>query len=118
MRFATRLLVFPLLTAYPQRAVLIAPAQPNHASTRAAADSTTVSVRWNRLVPGFADEAAASRRAARAAAAAAKASLGCSGRLVLGVSERHAQSRAMSHPLAYGRGNSEDHRCDWWRRER
>src|SRR5688572_25856203 len=72
MRFATQLLVLPFVMAYPQRAVLNAPAQPAHAPTRAAADSTTVSVRWNRLVPRFADEAAASRRAARAAAAAAK----------------------------------------------
>ena len=72
MRFATELLVLPLLVAYPQRAVLTAPVQPAHAPTRAAADSTTVRVRWNRLVPRFAGEAAASRRAARAAAAAAK----------------------------------------------
>src|SRR5688572_23618598 len=72
MRFATQLLVLPFVMAYPQRAVLNAPAQPAHAPTRAAADSTTVSVRWNRLVPRFADEAAANRRAARTAAAAAK----------------------------------------------
>ncbi|HYN81860.1 MAG TPA: vanadium-dependent haloperoxidase [Gemmatimonadaceae bacterium] len=72
MRFPTRLLVLPLLIAYPQRAVPGAPVQPAPAPTRAAADSVTVSVRWNRLVRRFADEAAASRRAARAAAAAAK----------------------------------------------
>ncbi len=72
MRFPIRLLVLPLLIAYPQRAVLSAPAQPAPAQTRAAADSVTVSVRWNRLVPRFADEAAAGRRAARTAAAAAK----------------------------------------------
>src|SRR5688572_1171644 len=71
MRFPTKLLVFPLLIAYPERTVFTAPVQPAHAPTRAAADSTTV-VRWNRLVPTFAGEAAASRRAARAAATAAK----------------------------------------------
>jgi hypothetical protein len=38
---------------------------------RPAADSIPVSVRWNRLVPAFADQAIARRRAARTAAAAA-----------------------------------------------
>jgi hypothetical protein len=63
--------VFPLLVGYPQRAVLSAHVRPAHAPTGAAADSIPVSVRWNRLVPRFVDEAAASRRAARTAAAAA-----------------------------------------------
>jgi hypothetical protein len=61
MRFPTRLLVLPLL---------IPPVLPA-APARATADSIPTSVRWNRLVPRFVDEAAASRRAARAAAAAA-----------------------------------------------
>jgi PAP2 superfamily protein len=61
MRFPTRLLVLPLLIVCPARSVLKAQAPTN----------TTVSVRWNRLVPKFVDEAAATRRAARKAAAAA-----------------------------------------------
>ena len=40
-------------------------------SGRPVADSVTVTVRWNRLMPKFATEAAANRRAARAAASAA-----------------------------------------------
>ncbi|HMG70722.1 MAG TPA: vanadium-dependent haloperoxidase [Gemmatimonadaceae bacterium] len=64
MRFPTRLLLLPLLIGYPERAALTA-------QTSAQAESIPVSIRWNRLVPGFVDEAAASRRAARAAAAAA-----------------------------------------------
>ena len=75
MRFPTRLLVLPLLIGYPERAVLSAQVQPAHAPTRAAADSIPVSVRWNRLVPRFVDEAAASRRAARTAAAGDSAAL-------------------------------------------
>ncbi len=71
MRFTTRLLVLPLLIAYPGRAVLSAQVQPAHGPTRSAADSIPVSVRWNRLVPRFVDEATASRRAARTAATAA-----------------------------------------------
>jgi len=51
-----------MLIVYPERATLNAQTQP--------AD-TTVTVRWNRLVPKFGDENAASRRAARKAAAAA-----------------------------------------------
>ena len=54
MRFTTRLLVLPLLIGYPLRAQLDAQVQ-----------TVPTSVRWNRLVPGFVDEAAASRRAAR-----------------------------------------------------
>ena len=40
-------------------------------NAQSAPAGTSVSVRWNRLVPNFVDEAAASRRAARAAATAA-----------------------------------------------
>jgi hypothetical protein len=71
MRILTPLLVLPLFTVYPERAVPSAQLQPAHASATAAADSTTESVRWNRLVPGIVDEATARRRAARAAAKAA-----------------------------------------------
>ncbi len=67
MRIVTRLLVLPLLILYPECAVLSAQIAP----ARAAADSIPVSVRWNRLVPRFVDEAAGRRRAARTAAAAA-----------------------------------------------
>ena len=70
MRFPTRLLLFPLLIGYPERAAISAPVQPAQRRTPSA-DSIPVSVRWNRLVPRFASEASASRRAARTAAAAA-----------------------------------------------
>ncbi len=66
MRIPTRLLVLPLLIAYPERAAL--GAQTALSNTQA---DTALSVRWNRLVPKFFDEATASRRAARTAAAAA-----------------------------------------------
>ena len=62
MRIPARLLALPLLIVYPGRAAL--KAQPQSADT-------TVTVRWNRLVPKFVEENAASRRAARQAAAAA-----------------------------------------------
>ena len=62
MRIAARLLALPLLIIYPGRATL-------NAQTPTA--DTTVTVRWNRLVPKIVDENAASRRAARKAAAAA-----------------------------------------------
>ena len=75
MRFPIRLLVLPLLIGYPGRAVLSTQVQLVHAPTRSAADSIPVSVRWNRLVPRFVDEAAASRRAARKAAAGDSAAL-------------------------------------------
>ena len=71
MRFPSRLLLLPLLIAYPEGAVLNAQGHPAHTAERAAADTVSLSVRWNRLVPGFIDEATASRRAARKAAAAA-----------------------------------------------
>ena len=74
MRFPTRLLILPLLLAYPQSAALSAPVLPAH-HRQVAADSIPISVRWNRLVPRFVDETTASRRAARAAAAAAHDSI-------------------------------------------
>jgi membrane-associated phospholipid phosphatase len=75
MRFPTRLLVLPLLLGYPLSAVLPAQRQPAVLPTEAPADSISVSVRWNRLVPGFVAEAAASRRAARTAATGDSAAL-------------------------------------------
>jgi len=66
MRTRTRLLLLPLLIAYPERAVLRA---------QTAADSIPVTVRWNRLVPRFVDENIAARRAARTAAAGDPAAL-------------------------------------------
>ena len=75
MRFSTRLFVLPLLIGYQEYAALSAQAQPAPVQTRATADSIPVSVRWNRLVPRFVDEAAASRRAARVAAAGDSAAL-------------------------------------------
>lgn len=75
MRFPTRLLVLPLLISYPEHDVLAAQAKPAPAPARAVADSIPVSVRWNRLVPGFADELAASRKLARTAAAGDSAAL-------------------------------------------
>jgi hypothetical protein len=71
MRIQTPLLALTLLIVYPERAVLRAQVQPAHAAAPAPADNISVSVRWNRLVPTFVDEATASRRAARKAAAAA-----------------------------------------------
>jgi hypothetical protein len=69
MRFPTRLLVLALVVGIPERAVLNAQANP------ATTDAAPLSVRWNRLVPRFVDEAAASRRAARTAAAGDSAAL-------------------------------------------
>jgi hypothetical protein len=73
MRFPTRLFLLPLVIGVPERAVLSAQVKP--APAQAAADRIPVTVRWNRLVPGFVDEAAASRRAARTAAAGDTAAL-------------------------------------------
>ena len=67
MRFPARLLLLPLVIGLPLRAVnaqVTAPSSP--APVKA---DTPVTVRWNRLVPVFAQEVAASRRAARLAAA-------------------------------------------------
>jgi hypothetical protein len=69
MRIPTRLLVIPLLTLCAERAILGAQVQPARVAARAPADSISVSVRWNRLVPGLVDEADARRKAARSAAA-------------------------------------------------
>ena len=69
MRIPTRLILLPLLIAGSEQRLLGAQTAP---TARAVADSIPVSVRWNRLVPKFADEASARRRAARAAATAAK----------------------------------------------
>ena len=49
--------------------------RPRPPNSQAGGDSIPVSVRWNRLVPRFVDEATASRRAARAAAAGDSAAL-------------------------------------------
>jgi hypothetical protein len=68
MRISTRLLVLTLLVGSP--AVISAHAQATYAAAQAS-DNVPVTVRWNRLVPKFVDENAASRRAARAAAKAA-----------------------------------------------
>jgi hypothetical protein len=58
MRVRSTLLLIPLAVGFAAQAT-------------AQADKVPVSVRWNRLVPKFMDEAAAARRAARAAATAA-----------------------------------------------
>jgi hypothetical protein len=67
MLIPTRLLVLPLLFAYPERAILNAQTPHPNAQT----ETGTTSVRWNRLVPGLVDETMARRRAARASATAA-----------------------------------------------
>ena len=67
MRIHTRMLVLPLLLAYPERASLSA----QTARDNAQAGNPTTTVRWNRLVPGFVDETMTRRRAARTAATAA-----------------------------------------------
>jgi hypothetical protein len=69
MRNTTLLLLLPLLALYPGRAVLSG--QSAYGTVQAPADNVTTSVRWNRLVPTFVDQAAAQRRAARTAAKAA-----------------------------------------------
>jgi hypothetical protein len=71
MRISTRMLVLPFLVASPGRAFQPAQAQSAYAATQIPADTTTVSVRWNRIVPKLLDEATTRRRAARAAAKAA-----------------------------------------------
>ncbi|HST08010.1 MAG TPA: vanadium-dependent haloperoxidase [Gemmatimonadaceae bacterium] len=64
-----RLLTFTLLLAWGESAALPARAQTSPRDPLATADASS-SVRWNRLVPVFADQLAGSRRAARKAAAA------------------------------------------------
>ena len=71
MRIPTRLLLLPILIVWPALPVLRAQALPAHAG----ADSISVSVRWNRLVPAIVDENATRRRAARKAAAGDSAAL-------------------------------------------
>lgn len=71
MRIPTLSLLLPALIVLPERAVLSAQVAPAAAARRATTDSTTVSVRWNRLVPRLVDEATARRRAARTSATAA-----------------------------------------------
>ena len=73
MRFPARLLVLPFTIGVSHPAVPSAQARQSPAPTMA--DSIPVSVRWNRLIPGFVDEAATRRRAARAAAAGDSAAL-------------------------------------------
>ena len=68
MRISTRLLALPLLMFTTEPSALRAQVTPG-AAPRAA--EIPITVRWNRLVPAFVDEASASRRAARKAAAAA-----------------------------------------------
>ena len=75
MRFPTRLLVLALLIGTPAPATLNAQGHAAQSPTRGAADSIPVAIRWNRLVPKFADEASAGRRAARTAAAGDSAAL-------------------------------------------
>ena len=70
MRIPNRLLLLPLLIVFTARPVLNAQVAPA-STTPPAVENSPISVRWNRLVPRFIDEAAASRRAARKAAAAA-----------------------------------------------
>ncbi len=71
MRNTARLLLLPLLMAYP---ALVA-AQTPPATAHAGSETIPVSVRWNRLVPQLVTEAAAARRAARTAAAGDSAAL-------------------------------------------
>src|SRR5438874_5060250 len=70
MRIPNRLLLLPLLIVFTARPVLNAQVAPA-STTPPAVENSPMSVRWNRLVPRFIDEATASRRAARKAAAAA-----------------------------------------------
>ena len=75
MRFSSRLLLFPLFLAVPPRATLGAQGSAASSPPKAVLPVIPVSVRWNRLVPRFVEEAASSRRAARAAAASDPAAL-------------------------------------------
>jgi hypothetical protein len=67
MRIPTRLLVLPLLLAYPARASLGA----QTARLNVQAETSSPTIRWNRLVPALVDETMTRRRAARTAATAA-----------------------------------------------
>ena len=75
MRFPTRLLFLSLVIGVPDREGLSAQARPAPGQAQSTVEITPVSVRWNRLVPRFAAEAAANRRAARTAAAGDSAAL-------------------------------------------
>jgi hypothetical protein len=75
MQIPTRLFVLPLLILSPELSALGAQVAPSGVAPQTAPDSATISVRWNRLVPRFADENAARRRAARTAAAGDSAAL-------------------------------------------
>ena len=75
MRLPIQLLVVPLVLGYQGPAAMTAQAQNSNPTIAATAEGIPVSVRWNRLAPKFADEAAASRRAARKAAAGDSAAL-------------------------------------------
>jgi hypothetical protein len=70
MRSTLKTFLLPLLIGFPGAAIVSASAQTTIPNTQTADATTTV--RWNRLVPKLADQAAARRRAARAAAVAAK----------------------------------------------
>ena len=74
MRFSTPLLAVQLI-GLAATAQLTAQAKPAPARLHVTADTIPVAVRWNRLVPGFTEEAAARRRAARKAAAGDSAAL-------------------------------------------
>lgn len=105
MRNPIRLLLLPLLIGIPTRALHGAQTVPAPGSTQRTADSTTVSVRWNRLVPRFVDEAAASRQAARAAATAARDSAALR-RLAQAQSPLLMQVYALLSVAQYAAGNA------------
>ena len=73
MRISTRLLALPVLILSPGLSELSGQAVP--AGSAAVTDDASASVRWNRLVPKFLDEASARRGAARTAAAGDSAAL-------------------------------------------
>ena len=75
MRFSSRLLLLPVCLGVPVSATLRAQGKPPASLPRAESPAIPVSVRWNRLVPGFVEEEASRRRAARAAAAGDAAAL-------------------------------------------
>src|SRR5687768_14902167 len=72
MRIPTRLLALPLLVVSPGLSAL---GGQTVTAGNAAAEITSASVRWNRLVPKFLEEATARRSAARKAAAGDSAAL-------------------------------------------
>lgn len=73
MRNTTRLFLLLLVSAHAGNSMLGAQAAPTRQAE--AVDTVRASMRWNRLIPKFAAEAVASRRAARAAAAGDSAAL-------------------------------------------